>query len=215
MGGRSTDIKMNPAAGNQNQHQNHTRLLTIPNILSLSRLIVLPLVLFFLFQQQSIAAVLTMLVSWLTDALDGYFARRLNQVSDIGKVLDHLVDKIWIAAVLMTLVYVSDLPLIIAGAVIFRDLLILAGSLVLMKTRGKLVSSDAVGKITGFAFALLILFYTLSIDRGDGLLSRFIPPLVRYQPFADFTVIILIIVSFLNYLVVFLRIMLKFRLPGE
>jgi CDP-diacylglycerol--glycerol-3-phosphate 3-phosphatidyltransferase len=209
------DIKLDPAADNHNHHPNHARLLTIPNILSISRLFILPLVLFFLFQQQSIAAVLTMLVSWSTDALDGYLARRLNQVSDTGKVLDHLVDKIWIAAVLVTLVYVSDLPLYIAGAVIFRDLLILAGSFVLMKSRGKLVSSDAVGKLTGFAFAMLILFYTLTIDSGHGFLSQFIPPLAHYKPFVDFAVIILIIVSFLNYLVVFLRIMLRFRLPGE
>lgn len=206
---------MTGPANDPPQPHNHAKLLTIPNILSISRLLLLPLVLFFLLQRESMAAVLTMLVSWSTDALDGYLARRLNQVSVTGKILDHLVDKIWIAAALITLVNVSDLPLYIAGTVIFRDLLILAGSLIIMKTRGALVSSDAVGKITGFAFALLILFYTFSIDTGRGFLSRLIPPLEQYKSLADFTIIILIIVSFLNYLVVFLRIMLKFRLPGE
>jgi len=208
-------IKMNDSPDNKLQHDNQTKLVTIPNILSISRLFALPLVLFFIFQRQSMAAILTMLLSWATDALDGFFARRLNQVSDTGKVLDHLVDKIWIAAVLVTLVYISDLPLYIASVVIFRDLLILAGSFLLMKTRGKLVSSDAVGKITGFAFALLILFYTLSIDRGTGFLSNLIPSLESYKVFVNFTVVILVVVSFLNYLVFFLRVMLKFRFPGE
>jgi phosphatidylglycerophosphate synthase len=156
-----------------------------------------------------------MLVSWSTDALDGFLARRLGQVSNTGRVLDHLVDKIWIGSVLITLVYTSDLPLFVAGAVILRDLLILAGSAVVMKVRGSFVSSDVVGKITGCAFALLILFYTLNSDAGNGFLSGIVPRLDHFKSFADYTVLVLIVVSFINYLVVFLRIMVKFRLPGE
>ncbi len=195
--------------------KNGNRLLTIPNLLSISRLVLLPLVLFFLFRRAAVPAVIVMLVSWSTDALDGYLARRLGQVSNTGRVLDHLVDKIWIGSVLITLVYTSDLPLFVAGAVILRDLLILAGSAVVMKVRGSFVSSDVVGKITGCAFALLILFYTLSSDAGNGFLSGIVPRLDHFKSFADYTVLVLIVVSFINYLVVFLRIMVKFRLPGE
>jgi len=197
-----------------NHLRNSGRLLTIPNLLSISRLILLPVVLFFLFRRQALGAVAVMLFSWSTDALDGYLARRLNQVSDTGRVLDHLVDKIWVAAVLTTLVFISNLPLYLAGAVIGRDLLILAGSAVVMKVRGSFVSSDVVGKITGCAFALLILFYTLRADAG-ALLNRVQPYLEQLKTFADWTVLILIVVSFLNYLVLFLRIMVRFRLPGE
>lgn len=156
-----------------------------------------------------------MLFSWSTDALDGHLARRLNQVSNTGRVLDHLVDKIWVALVLLTLVFISDLPLYIVGAVVLRDILILAGSAFLLKVRGALVSSDVVGKLTGCAFALLILFYTLTLDPGKGFLSRVAPVIYRSKPFADWTVLVLIVVSFINYLVIFLRIMVKFRLPGE
>jgi len=198
-----------------NHTRNSARILTIPNILSVSRLIFLPLVLFFLFRRSSLAAIVVMLFSWSTDALDGYLARRLNQVSDTGRVLDHLVDKIWVAAVLVTLVFISDLPLYLASAVIARDLLILAGSAIVMKVRGSFISSDVVGKLTGCAFALLILFYTLHADSGKSLLTQILPYLTRLKPFADYTVLVLIVVSFLNYLVVFLRIMVKFRFPGE
>lgn len=205
---------MNRKNGEDGQ-KNGNRLLTIPNLLSISRLVLLPLVLFFLFRRAAVPAVIVMLVSWSTDALDGYLARRLGQVSNTGRVLDHLVDKIWIGSVLITLVYTSDLPLFVAGAVILRDLLILAGSAVVMKVRGSFVSSDVVGKITGCAFALLILFYTLSSDAGNGFLSGIVPRLDHFKSFADYTVLVLIVVSFINYLVVFLRIMVKFRLPGE
>ncbi len=204
-----------PALSQEKGGLNSARILTIPNILSVSRLIFLPLVLFFLFRHQSVAAIVVMIISWSTDALDGFLARRLNQVSDTGRVLDHLVDKIWVAAVLVTLVFISDLPLYLAGAVIARDILILAGSAIVMKVRGSLISSDVVGKITGCAFALLILFYTLYADTGNSAVGQILPYLPRLKPFADYTVLVLIVVSFLNYLVLFLRIMVRFHLPGE
>jgi len=197
-----------PRPGVTNHPDNHQsgagRLVTVPNILSLSRIVLLPVVLLFLFRRQGIAAVAVMAVSWVTDALDGYLARRLNQVTNMGRVLDHLVDKVWIGTVLICLVYVSDLPLFIAAAVILRDILILSGSMVIMKTKGSFVSSDVVGKTTGCAFALMILFYTLRI-----------PALMRYTTAVNYTVGVLIAVSFVNYTAVFLRKMVRFRLPGE
>ncbi|MCX6843785.1 MAG: CDP-alcohol phosphatidyltransferase family protein [candidate division WOR-3 bacterium] len=193
-----------PAPNTKNNHSTAARIVTIPNVLSISRLVLLPVVLLLLFKHQGTAAVVVMLVSWSTDALDGYLARKLGQVSNLGRVLDHLVDKVWVSSVLVTLVFIRNLPLLIAGAVILRDLVILIGSGVIMKTKGSLVSSDVVGKITGCAFALMILFYTLDL-----------PALMKYKTAVDYTVATLIIVSSLNYFTVFLRLMARFRLPGE
>src|SRR5512136_1849974 len=138
-----------PPEHNKNGHPTAARIVTVPNILSVSRVILLPIVLLLLFKRQGVAAVAVMLVSWTTDALDGYLARKLGQVSNLGRVLDHLVDKVWVGSVLVALVFIRGLPLFLAGAVILRDLLILAGSGVIMKTKGSFVSSDVVGKITG------------------------------------------------------------------
>jgi len=191
-----------PAAAS-NQH-GAARIVTVPNVLSVSRLFLLPFVLFLLYRRSAPAAVAVMVVSWITDGLDGFFARKLHQVSNLGRVLDHLVDKVWVGSVLVTLVFISDLPLAIAAAVLLRDLLILAGSGVIMKRRGSFVSSDVVGKVTGCAFALLILFYTLRL-----------PALARFKPAVDYSIGALILVSFINYATVFLRRMGHFRLPGE
>jgi cardiolipin synthase (CMP-forming) len=188
----------------RNGHPTAARIVTVPNILSVSRIILLPIVLLLLFKRQNAAAVAVMVVSWSTDALDGYLARKLNQVSNLGRVLDHLVDKVWVGSVLVTLVFIRGLPLFLAAAVILRDLLILAGSGVIMKLRGLFVQSDVVGKITGCAFALMMVFYTLEI-----------PTLVKYKSAVDSIVTVLVVVSFLNYLSVFLRRMARFRLPGE
>ncbi len=188
----------------RNSHTTAARIVTVPNILSVSRLLLLPAVLLLLFKRQGVAAVAVMLVSWSTDALDGYLARKLHQVSNLGRVLDHLVDKVWIGSVLVTLAFTRGLPLYLAGAVVLRDLLILAGSGVIMKARGSFVSSDVVGKMTGFAFALLIVFYTLEPAS-----------LMQYKATVDLGVGVLVVVSFLNYVAVYLRVMARFRLPGE
>lgn len=191
-------------AGQPANHGAASRIITLPNVLSVSRLVLLPVVLLLIMKRQGGAAAAFMLVSWLTDALDGWFARRLRQVSNLGRVLDHLVDKVWVGSVLVTLVFTSDLPLFVAAAVIVRDVLILAGSSVIMKSRGSFVSSDVVGKITGCAFALMILFYTLQL-----------PALMPYRSVVDYTILVLIAVSSINYVTVFLRRMSRFRLPGE
>jgi CDP-diacylglycerol--glycerol-3-phosphate 3-phosphatidyltransferase len=193
-----------PSEPQKNGHSTAARIVTVPNILSVSRIVLLPIVLLLLFKRQNAAAVAVMAVSWTTDALDGYIARKLNQVSNLGRVLDHLVDKVWVGSVLVTLVFIRNLPLFLAAAVILRDLLILAGSGVIMKRRGLFVQSDVVGKITGFAFALMIVFYTLEV-----------PALMTYKSAVDSIVTVLVVVSFLNYLTVFLRRMVRFRLPGE
>jgi cardiolipin synthase (CMP-forming) len=193
-----------PAEQPKNGHSTAARIVTAPNILSVSRIVLLPIVLLLLFKHQNAAAVAVMVVSWTTDALDGYLARKLGQVSNLGRVLDHLVDKVWVGSVLVALVFIRDLPLFLAGAVILRDLLILAGSGVIMKVRGSFVQSDVVGKITGFAFASMMVFYTLEL-----------PALLRYKAAVDYGVTVLVVVSFVNYVTVFLRRMVRFRLPGE
>ncbi len=193
-----------PVEPSRSQPSGAARLITVPNLLSLSRILLLPIVLLLIFRRQGVVAVAVMGLSWITDALDGWLARRLDQVSNLGRVLDHLVDKVWVGTVLVCLVYVRDLPIALAAAVILRDLLILAGSVVIMKTRGSFVSSDVLGKITGTAFALTIVYYTLEL-----------PALLRYKSLVDYSVGLLIVVSFVNYVTVFLRKMVRFRLPGE
>ncbi|MEO0077483.1 MAG: CDP-alcohol phosphatidyltransferase family protein [candidate division WOR-3 bacterium] len=191
------------ATGNDLAHA-PLRLVTLPNMLSLSRLLLLPVVLLLLIRRQAVPALFVMALSWITDALDGWLARRLQLVSDLGRVLDHVVDKVWVGSVLVSLVAVANLPLYLAAAVIGRDILILAGSAALMRRHGSPVSSDVVGKITGFAFALLVAFYTLNL-----------PALLHYRSYVNLSVSVLIVVSFVNYLGVYLRKMTRFRLPGE
>jgi CDP-diacylglycerol--glycerol-3-phosphate 3-phosphatidyltransferase len=177
---------------------------TIPNLLSISRLFLLPPILLLLQSRQPIPALGLMLISWLTDALDGYFARKLNQVTNLGRILDHLVDKIWVGAVLVMLAATRGLPRYIAAAVIGRDLLIAAGSLVIMNRRRHIVQSNIIGKATGTSFAILMLLYM--IDNG-------FPWLKVPKVAALWTVTGLIGVSFVNYVVFYIRFMRGRKAP--
>ncbi len=79
-------------------------VITIPNILSFFRLILIPaIVICYLKYDNYSLSVILILVSGLTDVLDGFIARKFNMVSDFGKILDPIMDKLTQAAILLCL----------------------------------------------------------------------------------------------------------------
>ena len=135
--------------------------MTISNIITVSRLVLLPFIIYFLLTGQRLVAFLIMLVSLLSDGLDGYLARRLHQESRLGRFLDPLCDKIFLAAVLITLLYIGAVPLWIVLVIVLRDFLILLGSYILLKSKAVVEPSNTFGKITGFIFGAMILAFTI------------------------------------------------------
>lgn len=124
---------------------------TISNFLSISRLIlVLPIA--YLLEQNNRAMDATILVlifiACLTDFFDGYVARKLNQVSDFGKLLDPMADKIALVATTLLLVYYRGFPLWLFGLMLARDLMISIGALLILNRRKIIVQSNWPGKIT-------------------------------------------------------------------
>jgi cardiolipin synthase len=102
------------------------RLWTVPNVLSLLRLASVPVfVWLFVTDRENAAVVLYAAGAW-TDFFDGLIARRFNQVSELGKLLDPLADRILILALAVALVAREVLPLWLAVTVVGRDLLILS-----------------------------------------------------------------------------------------
>jgi cardiolipin synthase len=107
------------------------RIVTIPNLLSLVRLALIPLFVGFLLTKQDPAALATLLAASVTDFLDGFLARRLNQVSRLGAVLDPVVDRLCIVAAALGLAFREILPWWLVIVVFARDvaLLVVAGVL--------------------------------------------------------------------------------------
>lgn len=100
--------------------------LTIPNLLSALRLASVPVFLTLFIRGHENAGVAVYAVAAWSDFADGYIARRMNQVTDLGKLLDPLADRVFIVALAVALVVRGVLDSALAGAVFLRDGLILA-----------------------------------------------------------------------------------------
>lgn len=138
----------------------------ISNFLSILRLaLVVPISLLLVGpnDNERYVAVLIGIIAVVTDGLDGYFARKYNQVTDLGKIIDPLADKILISVVAFICVIKNFIPIWFFILTFSRDFIILLGGLYLKNKKRIVPQSNMLGKVTAglIAFYLLIsiLFY--------------------------------------------------------
>ncbi len=140
---------------------------TVSNILSLSRIFFLvPIVILILKpgNEYRLTVLVLMLVAASTDFLDGLLARVLNQVTDFGRLLDPVTDKICLISISAALVIVKDVPLWYAALVALRDILIVVGSSFIISRRKVVVQSVWAGKWTVTFIAAYLILATMRID---------------------------------------------------
>lgn len=101
-----------------------SRVLTIPNLLSFFRLALVPVFLVFVILAQDALALLVLVVSSITDFLDGYLARRLDQVSRLGQLLDPAADRLYIFAALIGLAWREVIPWWLVAVIVARDVML-------------------------------------------------------------------------------------------
>jgi cardiolipin synthase len=99
-------------------------LRSIPNMLSVLRLFMVPVFLVLLLNGQFIAALIVLMVASATDWLDGQIARRFNQVTRLGQLLDPAADRLFIFAALIGLTINGNIPLWLSLIVVSRDLML-------------------------------------------------------------------------------------------
>ena len=116
---RSSEKSSEGADGDEN------RLLTVPNALSTLRLALVPVFVWLFVSQREEAAVVLYGMGASTDWLDGYIARRTGQITELGRLLDPLADRIYIAALVVALTIRGVLPLWLAVGIVGRDALLL------------------------------------------------------------------------------------------
>jgi cardiolipin synthase len=108
----------------------HDRWLTAPNVITAVRLAGLPLFVWLVLgQERLLAAFVVLVMIATTDWVDGYVARRFDQVSRIGKVVDPLVDRLLLATAAITLVIAGLLPWPLLALIVLRDAIVLGVSL--------------------------------------------------------------------------------------
>lgn len=139
----------------------------VSNLLSLTRVALL-LPVFWLLKsgttQGGYLAVGVMLLMAGTDFLDGALARKLNQRTDLGRVLDPLADKICVGVIGFLLISLRDLPLWYVLFLVARDLAILAlGSYLVYRTK-KMVESNWPGKVAVTGVAVVMIVFALNLE---------------------------------------------------
>ncbi len=138
-------VDPNPSTG-RGRAPSRRAILTVPNLLSLLRIVAIPFVVIALLHHGTEAAgLLGFGVLASTDWVDGYLARRTGAVTEVGKLLDPVADRLAVISVLVALVVRNAFPLWAAALVVFRDAaLLLVGALVLR--RGIRIDVRPVGK---------------------------------------------------------------------
>ena len=162
---------------------------TVSNYLSFSRVLLAVPILYFLSQMEQayiyrIVAFLLMIIAAVTDFLDGYFARKFNEISELGKIIDPLADKLAIGGITIYLFYLNVIPEYLFWIIIARDILIFIGGSIISAKVGKVLPSNLLGKITVCVLGVYLLAAVLGVS-NIGWLN-------------DFLIALSIIMSFLS-----------------
>ena len=133
-----------------------SRVLTVPNLLSFLRLALVPVFLWLIVDGYDAWALLVLAVSSLTDFLDGWIARRFNQITRLGQLLDPAADRLYIFAALIGLAWRELVPWWIVVVVVGRDVFLLVLGVVLANHGFGPLPVHLLGKVATFC-----LFYAL------------------------------------------------------
>ena len=127
----------------------------VPNILTIIRFLLIPFIIYFLATNQYIIGVILFILSGITDVVDGAIARKFNFITDFGKLMDPLADKLTQISVLATLMIKDLIPVWILAIVIAKEAIMIAGASFLYG-RDVVVSSKWFGKLATVLFFIAI-----------------------------------------------------------
>lgn len=126
----------------------------------------------------------------LTDIMDGYLARKMNQVTEFGKIIDPLADKICIGIIITKLYLIHQIPGYYFFMIIGRDILIFLGGIYLTRKLGRVLPSNMLGKITVLIIGIVIILILLQAAKSSVYFISFY-----------YISILLILVSFVGYVI--------------
>ena len=146
----------------------------VPNILTIIRFLLIPFIIYFLAINQYIVGVILFIISGITDVVDGAIARKFNFITDFGKLMDPLADKLTQISVLASFMIKELIPVWILAIVIAKEAVMIAGASFLYG-RDVVVSSKWFGKLATVLFFIAIVcscfisYWNMSIDVNNPL----------------------------------------------
>ena len=132
----------------------------IPNILTIVRFLLIPVILFYIFTGNYLAAFIIFTISGITDIADGFIARKFNLVSNFGKLMDPLADKLTQISVLLSLTVIRIIPVWIIVIVLIKEIIMVSGASFLYG-KDVVVYSRWYGKLATVLFYIAIVFSLL------------------------------------------------------
>ena len=170
------------------------QFLYISNILSAFRLVIVPLLFMLIYQKKYTLAVILGCIAVISDILDGFFARLLNQHSELGYILDPIADKCAIGAGIFALILSSpnlEFPIWAFFAIILRDSAIVIGNVILAIKAKMITRSNLWGKCTSFSLSITVIFYLVS--------SLEYPLVNSIKIYLLYISLVFVVISFISY----------------
>ena len=151
---------------------NFKEISLLPNLISSFRLLLfIPFLFLFinysLIENVRIYILILIIVAFISDLLDGYAARKTNSISELGKILDPLADKVLVALIVINLYLLDEIPAFYFWIVLTRDLFILLGGILVSQKIGKVLPSNLLGKLTVFSIGLFLITILLQANRSE------------------------------------------------
>ena len=176
--------------------------LTVPNLLSVLRiLLIVPFVFFFL-QKNYIASAAMLVLSGLSDMFDGMIARRFNQITALGKILDPIADKLTLVAVIICIGMIVPRIIPLVVILVLKDLLMLLGGAYLLRKHITPPAAKWYGKLATVVFYICVsTIVVLEIVTGSA---------------SDFDILMLVLMlittavmlfAMIRYFIIFLRLL--------
>lgn len=134
-------------------------MLNLSNLLSFFRILLVVPTIYLISVKNNDLIYLIAFLAMISDFLDGYFARNLKQITDLGKILDPLADKILIGAGVISLTIFQDFPLWLTLVIVIRDILILFGALFIYDQKKHVTPSIWAGKVTVTIISVSVLCF--------------------------------------------------------
>ncbi len=180
---------------------------TIPNILTLIRFLCIPVMAKYILAGDDFRVVAFILYGsiWSTDLLDGYIARRFHQITDLGKLMDPFVDKVMQFTASVTLYGIGKVPFWLPLFVASKEVLMMIGTAVVLRTRRQVVYAKWYGKLATFTF----------VAGSGAVVLMDTSTAVRWAPWIFVPVLLLSLLSVSQYAIAGIRMLADKSSAGE
>lgn len=143
------------------------RVLTVPNLISLGRLLCVPVFLWLLFGRENrVAAAVLLAALGATDWVDGFIARRYHQVSTVGKVLDPTADRLLLVVGIVAIMIDGSVPAVLAWLAVAREVVVAGLAIALAALGARRIDVSWAGKCG--TFLLMAAFPLFLVGNGEG-----------------------------------------------